>query len=438
MDLIKGVKTKENFLTGERIELPYTKKAAPVRGFAKLELFDDLTGKKIEEITSENFISKYVYQYWEQLMRKSFIYHEGSKLGDVSGFSTLLPSPFQSVVLLDYDKPEDENERIAPGKIVGYARPSIYSGSDTKRGSINLVESFANAEQLHFVFDFPTHAANGTFQSIAWVADAFFGSNGVWPMFNNLTFPGSSGALKGRGLAVTNTEIYIKDSQSAKVRVYDKATFRGESSQSKKEFDLAYTNVTAMVYAMGYLWTVGAGDNKIRKVDPQTGAVVQTITPSGGSLPNRFNGITFDGVDFWVTWNNYSSSTQALVFRIGQDGTVKQAWQETNKKYWDIAYMPERDFLIIADRNDINGLQVRDKNGGWICYLDSRLLDFDHCIDYNNGEVWYTSYQQNLTKHINAGLSARTLLPSAVTKTNMNTMKVTYDFILPPYNPLYN
>lgn len=437
MDLIKGVKTKENFLTGERIELPYTKKAAPVRGFVKLELFDDLTGKKIEEITSENFISNYVYQYWDQLMRKSFIYHDGSLQGALTGFSTLLPFPFQTFVLLDYNKPEDaENERIAPGKVVGYATRSTYSGSDTKRGSINLTESFANAEQLHYVFDFPTHAANGTFQSLAWAA-ASAGSNIIWLSFNNLTFPGNSGILKGRGLAVTNTEIYIKDPWSNKVRVYDKATFQGESSQPKREFNLAANNVMKMVYAMGYLWTVGSSDNKIVKVDPQTGAVVQTITPSGGSMPSRLDGITFDGVDFWVTWNNSGSSTQALVFRIGQDGTVKQAWQDNNKKYWDIAYMPEWDLLILADGNDSSGLQVRNKNGELICYLSSTTPDYDHCIDYNNREVWYTNYNRNLTKQTHAGLTARTLLPSAVTKTNMNTMKVTYDFILPAYNPFY-
>lgn len=425
MDLVKGVKTKENFLTGERIELPYTKKTAPVRGFVKLELFDDLTGKKIEEITSENFISKYVYQYWEQLMRRSFIYHLNTQQGGLSGFSTLLSFPFQTFVLLDYNKPEDpENERIAPGKVVGYATQSTYSGSDTKRGSINLVESFANAEQLHYVFDFPTHAANGTFRSLAWVA-ASAGNYVTWPYFNVKSFPDSN-ELKGRALSVTDTEIYIKEAFAPTVRVYDKATFQGGSTQPKRQFNLAYDSIFGFVYAMGFLWSVSYSDGKIRKVDPQNGATLATITPNSGT-PSRLTGITFDGVDFWVTG-------VTSIYRVGQDGTVKQGFQQVGTRIMDIAYMPEFDAFIVADRY----LQVRNRNMELLCYFGSyNSIDDDHCISYNNGEIWQSNYNKVLWKQTNAGLAARTLLPSAVTKTNMNIMKVTYDFILSPYNPLY-
>ena len=428
MNLINGVKTKENFLTGERVELPYTKKAAPVRGFVKLELFDDLTGKKIEEITSENFISKYVYQYWEQLMRRSFIYHDESRQGDLSGFSTLLPFPFQTFVLLDYNKPEDpQNESVALGKLIGYATRSTYSGSDTKRGSINLAESFANAEQLHYVFDFPTHAANGTFQSLAWVA-ASAGNYVIWPYFNLKIFSGST-ELKGRALSVTDTEIYIKEASAPTVRVYDKATFQGGSTQPKRQFNLAYDSIFGFVYAMGFLWSVSHRDGKIRKVDPQNGATLATITPNSGT-PSLLTGITFDGVDFWVTG-------ETSVYRVGQDGTVKQGFQQVGTKIMDIAYMPEFDAFIVADDND-SYLQVRNRNMELLCYFDSYAsLGYDHCISYNNGEIWQSNYIELLSKQTNAGLAARTLLPSAVTKTNMNTMKVTYDFILPSYNPVY-
>lgn len=427
MNLIKGVKTKENFLTGERIELPYVKKAAPVRGFIKLELFDDLTGKKIEEITSENFISKYVYQYWEQLMRRSFIYHLNTRQGDLSGFSTLLPFPFQTFVLLDYNKPEDpENERIAPGKVVGYATQSTYSGSDTKRGSINLAESFANAEQLHYVFDFPTHAANGTFQSLAWVA-ASANNYATWPYFNLKTFSGGN-ELKGRALSVTDTEIYIKEAFAPTVRVYDKATFQGGSTQPKRQFNLAFESIFGFVYAMGFLWSVSYSDGKIRKVDPQNGVTLATITPNSGT-PSRLTGITFDGVDFWVTG-------ETSVYRVGQDGTVKQGFQQVGTEIMDIAYMPEFDAFIVADGYG-GYLQVRNRNMELLCYFGTYYSpDDDHCISYYNGELWQSNYNDVLWKQINAGLAARTLLPSAVTKTSMNTMKVTYDFILPAYNPL--
>jgi hypothetical protein len=428
MDLIKGVKIKENFLTGERIELPYTKKAAPVRGFVKLELFDDLTGKKIEEITSENFISKYVYQYWDQLMRKSFIYHEGYQQGALNGFSTLLPFPFQTFVLLDYNKPADpQNERVALGKLIGYATRATYSGSDTKRGTINLAESFANAEQLHYVFDFPTHAANGTFQSLAWVATSA-GNYVTWPYFNVKSFPGGD-EIQGRGLAVTDSEIYIKEAFASTVRVYDKATFQGGSTQPKRQFNIAYDNIFGLVYAMGFLWSASYSDGKIRKVDPQNGTTLATITPNSGT-PSRLTGITFDGVDFWVTGDT-------SVYRVGQDGTVKQGFQQVGTEIMDIAYMPEFNAFIVADGYD-SALQVRNRNMELLCHFGSyNSPDDDHCISYNNGEIWQSNYNDNLWKQTNTGLAARTLLPSPVTKTSMNSMKVTYDFILPSYNPVY-
>ncbi|MED4904131.1 hypothetical protein [Parageobacillus thermoglucosidasius] len=423
-------------MTGERIEIPYTKAPAPVRGLVKLELFDDLTGKKIEEIKSENFISKYVHLYWEQLMRRSFIYHLNSQQGNLSGFSSLLDFPFNTFWLLDYNKPEDpENERIAPGKVVGYATRYTYSGSDTKRGSINLAESFANAEQIHYVFDFPTHAANGTFQSLIWssaVEDSYI----MWPYVRYTTFSGSGFIMRSSGIAITDTEVFIRSEEDDKVRVYDKNTFKGASSQPKREFYLQYSNVLAMCYAMGYLWTVSYQDGKIRKVDPQNGTTLETITPNGG--PSSLSGITFDGVDFWVTDSTYSSTPQALVFRVGLDGTIKQAWQDTYRRYWDIAYIPEYDLFMLADGASNSGMTIRNRNGEFICmFRTTFLIGYYHAVDYKNGEVWHTNLNNDITKQINGGLAARTLLPSAVTKTNMNTMKVTYDFILPPYNPLY-
>lgn len=98
---------------------------------------------------------------------------------------------FNYLYLTDHDKPENVNEQRVMGNVVGYAhRNSTYSGDDTKRGTINRAETkfevTDNKMKINFVFDFPTHAANGTIESIYWAEDDIEGKdyfyNGV-PLF---------------------------------------------------------------------------------------------------------------------------------------------------------------------------------------------------------------------------------------------------------------
>src|SRR5690625_34845 len=148
----------------EFVDLPNQFKPKP-QGKIKVELFDDLTGRKIEEIKTENFIAKGMDYIYKIQMYDSFV--RGRYTG---GFRTYdsFNDPFQYMMLTDANHPEDPaKEWLIKGRQIGHAYTTeTYSGSNIYQGSYNARESFTNSEQVHIVIDFPTHAANGTFQSI--------------------------------------------------------------------------------------------------------------------------------------------------------------------------------------------------------------------------------------------------------------------------------
>lgn len=134
-----------------------------VKGKVKVELFDDLTGKKIEEIKTNNFIAKGVEYYFKILMLNQFTRDKGT-----GSINRTVDNLFERMTLTDASHAEQpDKEWYMKGNEIGWALTSgTYSGGDTKRGSYNTAESFTTQEQVHIVVDFPTHAANGTFQSV--------------------------------------------------------------------------------------------------------------------------------------------------------------------------------------------------------------------------------------------------------------------------------
>lgn len=168
----KSIATKKSFLTGEIVEMEKLKELIiPARGIATIELFDAKSGKKVEEIKSENFITLNMRDYLLSEMSK--IFSEVSL--NVNDFNIYPINLFISannlaLILTTDDREEVPNvERYPYGKVVGFSTRSTYSGSNIYRGTLNTSESFTQRGLCHMVFDFPTHAANGIFSSLYFV-----------------------------------------------------------------------------------------------------------------------------------------------------------------------------------------------------------------------------------------------------------------------------
>jgi hypothetical protein len=185
---------KKDFVTGETIEVNKLKPSNGSRGITKIELFED--GQLVEETVSENFItglmdsmarmaSMHVFTadhmrtnasnggtYGPGWLTTSATVGGYNKLKLLSGLMNDKPtiqSPLQNIVLTSDVKPEDVNETILEGDIIGFCPMyNTVPGADTKRGVFNELESYLKENQMHLVYDFATSNGNGTFGSVAW------------------------------------------------------------------------------------------------------------------------------------------------------------------------------------------------------------------------------------------------------------------------------
>lgn len=157
----------KDFKNGSVSKEQKLKKDNGIKGKVRLELFDAATGEKTVEAYTENLIPDL---YFKDTFLNQF-------LSGIMGVGNTKQSYnynwFNYLYLTDHDKPEISNEQRVMGNVIGYAhRNSAYSGDDIQRGTVNLAESkFEVTEsklKVNFVFDFPTHVANGKIESIYW------------------------------------------------------------------------------------------------------------------------------------------------------------------------------------------------------------------------------------------------------------------------------
>lgn len=166
-EFYESVAYSRDFLTGEKVENRKSKKDRGIKGKVLLELYDAKTKDKLQEAYTENLIPDLYF-------RDTFLGHfvQGI-MGAGNSRRCDNYSWFEYLYLTDHDKPENLNEQRVQGNIIGFAhRNSTYSGNDTKRGTINRAETKFEVTdskiRVNFVFDFPTHAANGKIESIYW------------------------------------------------------------------------------------------------------------------------------------------------------------------------------------------------------------------------------------------------------------------------------
>lgn len=166
-NLRECISYNKDFINGSIITRKKYKENQGIKGKVFLELFDDKTKKKVKEAYTENLIPDLYF-------RDTFLEHfiQGIMgVGNTRECSNY--TWFNYIYLTDSDKPENINEQRIMGNIIGFAnRDEPYSGDDPIRGTINRNETkfevTDNKIKINFVFDFPTHAANGRIESIYW------------------------------------------------------------------------------------------------------------------------------------------------------------------------------------------------------------------------------------------------------------------------------
>ncbi|ASA96821.1 hypothetical protein [Anoxybacillus flavithermus] len=472
--------TKRNFLTGEAIEIIKEKPLKAVRGVHTIELFDALTGKLVERVESENFISKVMEELQRQAALFAFLTDSieygikyNGPLYDLARYDVVFKNPDMSwitsgnfpmswLVLTDYDGPEDpENEIIMRGRIIGYAgRYSTYVGSDTKQGTLNTAESFIEPQHIHLVYDWPTHAANGTFQSVYWNYD--YDKNASFAVIGK----------KSLQISAPNGYLFV-DYVQAKVK-NGKLYFMGKEAQTNKVAILVYDlNVQARTITNGQVYallntTISYGYENF-EIAPNgdiyltSGSTLYCFGQNGS--PKNIPGTS-------QTSRSYSGFLLDLFAIAGQDVYIESRTNSRNdiqiNRYnindlvnpVDVKTIPRE--KIYAYEYYCSGQYIPDLDmltiyvNGYTYFVGRSTLDFSKdtpvrtvtsgysAITYDPTKKQFIEIQQTTSTGPSGNdytkrdvtirplgfIGARNLLPSPVTKTSTNTMKLTYDLYI--------
>lgn len=134
-----------------------------VKGHVAVDVMED--GRIVDHAEHDNYVSPFVYGALRKYVNAYFMMlHDGTNLyrtgSDFSQYA--LNSAF---ILTDYAGPVNTRERVIHGTPLSYGFHQ-YVSNNANECSFNQDESYRKANSLRFVFDFSTSQGNGTFQSI--------------------------------------------------------------------------------------------------------------------------------------------------------------------------------------------------------------------------------------------------------------------------------
>ncbi|WP_373181201.1 hypothetical protein [Clostridium butyricum] len=443
----ESISYSKDFLTGRRIEKIKQKLIMPVQGIATVKLYDDLTGKQIYEAKSENritavlanpaFLDGYYYPMLENRQERL--------LGQI--FRTY---PFRVLALTTGDITEDPYDYFTWGDIIGYADAwYTYSGDSELMGTVNKGEWSREDKDgkgvKHFVFDFPTHAANGTFKSIYWTGGQSDDSSAQKPRINctykKRIIREESSYIPKYNLCTDENNLYALEPDNTKINVYDKFT-----AEKKNDVTLK-VEAKAIAYDGEYFWLL-IKDGSFKKLDKNFN-VIASYSKSAKVPDNLVYDVEYYDVavtesNVYITYNGCinkdgnSKDYRSCVVMYDKDGTfVKKAEVYSGSSYrLHITRIPNNKLYVMV--NDYRAIQL---NSDLNIYGGTGLTsDGYYSISWDKDTQTLFAFNDDgrgsIEEYYIVPASAHTLLPEPVTKTPVNTMKIQYDFTCDYVYPL--
>ena len=379
------------------------------KGKVKIELFDDLTGRKIEETETNNFIAKGVEYYFKILMMNQFTRDKGT-----GSINHIVDNLFERMTLTDASHAEQpEKEWYIKGNEIGWALTTgSYSGSDDKRGSYNTSESFTTQEQVHIVIDFPTHAANGTFQSIYFTPDSDPLSYSIFRPFRLQDLPGVLKVQK------YNNQIWVLHSSSSSGTTNydsDRLSRYDDNFNLIETYNLPYLKCDFYIHNNYIYYAADSTTRSVQRAPLSNPTNLSTVL----QLNARVSGIVFDHKNnqFLVSdglnnGNIHRYDTSFNLLSSTPSGNIQYSWLYSK--------------MFITDDGDIF---LNDSDRSYIVQDD--VAETDAKIGLVMGVIDDYKVMRNGEVMPQTGISSRALLDAPVTKTSNTTMKITYDFLLP-------
>lgn len=381
-----------------------------VKGHVAVDVMED--GRIVDHTEHDNYVSPFVYEALRKYVNAHFMMlHDETNLYNYGSLFNqyALNSAF---ILTDYAGPVNTRERVIHGTPLSYGYHQYVSNAEYEC-SFNQDESYRKANSLRFVFDFSTSQGNGTFQSIYsgpstsnpnYYAgyDLLVSSDATWPT------------------TYCDGKIYVTDNDSFTVFTVDDWITRlngdawdRQTVQVPNAGLYSYTGLTA--YNHSIYWVNG------RSVCSAPVSDLTDVTTH--DIGDYCQAVSYSAIrnSFFISISNTEVREYSTSFEL------KKTFTGNYGSYY-ISAMPEENSVLIGPR-------VYD--------IDDNANALKPCARWQSSEVFYDmSFISGFVLahgtfahtglYLGTQYFSRARLDKPVTKNSRQTMKITYDFNMPP------
>ena len=381
-----------------------------VKGHVAVDVMED--GRIVSHAEHDNYVSPFVYDALRKYVNAHFmmlhdetqLYYQGSLFNQYA-----LNSAF---ILTDYAGPVNTRERVIHGTPLSYGYHQ-YVSNNADECSFNQDESYRKANSLRFVFDFSTSQGNGTFQSI------YSGPSTMNPNY-----------YAGYDLLVSSDanwpatycdgKIYVSGTDSLTMFTVDDWITRLNGG--------AWDRQTVQVPNVGLYndTCLTAYNHSIYWVDDWSvySAPVSDLTNvTTHNFEDYCQAISYSAIrnSFFIYISNTEVKEYSTSFELKKTFTGNYG-----SSY--ISAMPEENSVLIGSRvYDIDD----NANALKPCARWQKPGPF-YNMSFINGFVLAYGQYANTGLYLGTQYFSRARLDKPVTKNSRQTMKITYDFNMPP------
>lgn len=381
-----------------------------VKGHVAVDVMED--GRIVDHAEHDNYVSPFVYDALRKYVNAHFMMlHDGTNLYNQGSLFNqyALNSAF---ILTDYAGPVNTRERVIHGTPLSYGYHQ-YVSNNKYECSFNQDESYRKANSLRFVFDFSTSQGNGTFQSI------YSG-----PSTSNPNYYAGYDLLVSSGddwpATYCDGKIYVSNADSLTVFTVDDWITRLNGGAWDRQYVQVpnaglhnYTPLTA--YNHSIYWVNGQSVCSA-PVSDLTNVTTHNIGDYGRNISYSAIRNSFFISISYTEVREYSTSFELKKTFTGDYGSDY------------ISAMPEENSVLIGKR-------VYD--------IDDNANALKPCARWQKSETFYnmsfiSGFVLAYGTFAHTGLYlgtqyfSRARLDKPVTKNSRQTMKITYDFNMPP------
>lgn len=399
-----------------------------VHGHVKVEVRNN-DGSLAQCEEHDNYVSPFVYGALRKVTNSRFM-----QLTHVSNTSTTVTTDLANNVgiymrkglntgltLTDYAGVANERERVIHGDALAYGGYGA-SSSENDKGSFNPAESYQRANSQRFVYDFATTQANGSFQSVYTTMQAYDFDYRYSTGLINYTKTNSIRGIVNDG----KTLIYSYGSGVTVITVDEFINWVQGGAPISTDHPLSeFSTNSRVAFRRGELWWAPGGRNYVFHA-PLSDLTNPTKVTTGNKVssicwhPKRDTFFTVE-----IVSNTYQLVERSTAFVQLRTFTIP----DTPGSKSDLCALPEEDSIIIGGRvfdidDNANVLQSRQQ---WLGSYGTSYTSFHGCF---MGDFLLDNYYLGLD--LGTQYFSRARLDNPVTKNSRQTMKITYDFTMPP------